>query len=369
MVVTRKIEVYVAEKDLELKKNYIHTIYEWRDTSRRLANLISTHKFVLHNVKDFVCMKDEIKEKFYVKDILKEGKGMSENNITYRMCSELVKGKMPSSIYNNLNRQICGYVNADIKDVMMGKISLRSYRNNIGIPFDKSKISFSEKDKRYYFSFYGIPMCCMLGRDRSNNEVMIRRVMDGEYQVCTSSVMIDDNRKKMYLLLVVDIDASKHELHEDKVMYAFLGVGTPIICSTDVNAKEERDSGMKVWRIGSKEQFLHQRLSIQAGLRRCQATCKYSRGGHGRKRKTEAVERWHKKESNYVKTMMHTYSRELVNMAVKYSCGSIVLMKQKEREEKAKEDGFVLRNWSYFGLKGMIEYKCKMEGVRCAMSG
>ena len=38
------------------------------------------------------------------------------------------------------------------------------------------------------------------------------------------------------------------------------------------------------------------------------------------------------------------------------------------REEKAKEDNakgepFVLRNWSYYGLKTKIEYKAKQYGI------
>ena len=62
------------------------------------------------------------------------------------------------------------------------------------------------------------------------------------------------------------------------------------------------------------------------------------------------------------------YSRMLVDMAIKNKCGQIVLLNQKEREDKAKEDNmngdnFVLRNWGYYGLKDKISYKCKMVGI------
>ena len=58
----------------------------------------------------------------------------------------------------------------------------------------------------------------------------------------------------------------------------------------------------------------------------------------------------------------------LVDLAVKHGCSEIVLMRQKHREEEAKDDNqngepFVLRNWTYFGLKEKISYKCKMYGI------
>ena len=59
----------------------------------------------------------------------------------------------------------------------------------------------------------------------------------------------------------------------------------------------------------------------------------------------------------------------LVDIAIKHKCANIVLMNQTHRENHAKEDNkngepFVLRNWSYYGLKEKIEYKCKIAGIK-----
>ena len=59
----------------------------------------------------------------------------------------------------------------------------------------------------------------------------------------------------------------------------------------------------------------------------------------------------------------------LVDLAVKHECGVIHLINQEPRENKAKEDNqkgepFVLRNWSYYGLKEKICYKAKMVGIK-----
>ena len=148
-----------------------------------------------------------------------------------------------------------------------------------------------------------------------------------------------------------------------------MGVLNPIVCTTDVKAYKEYDSGFKVFEIGTKEEFNYRRRQIQEAVKRCQINNKYSAGGKGRKKKCQAIERWHEKENNYVDTKLHAYSRILVGMAIKHGCGTIVLMNQAHREEKAKEDNqkgdsFVLRNWSYYGLKEKISYKCKMTGIK-----
>ena len=90
---------------------------------------------------------------------------------------------------------------------------------------------------------------------------------------------------------------------------------------------------------------------------------RYSVGGKGRKRKTQAIDRFHEKEKKYIDTKLHTYSRMLVDMAIKNECGVINLINQKEKELEAKENEFILRNWSYYGLKTKIEYKAKMCGI------
>ncbi len=372
MIITRKIQVYVSEKDDKQKKELVHTLYQWRDLVRRAANIIVTHKFVQQNIRDFVYIKDDVKDKFYVKDILKEGKGMSEQNTTYRIASDMLKGKVPSDIYSCLNQAVANTFKETVSDINTGKSSVRSYKNNIPMPFSAkalSNIHWDDEDKRFYFTLFGIPFACNLGRDRSNNKCVIERAISGEYKLCTSSLMIDDAHKKMFLLFCVDIPKKDVTLKEGKKMFAFLGVMNPIVCTIDVEAKQDYDSGKKVFEIGTKDEFNYRRRQIQEAVRRCQMENRYSSGGKGRKRKTHALERFHEKEKNYIDTKLHTYSRMLVDLAVKYRCSEIVLMKQESREERAKDDNmngepFVLRNWAYYGLKTKIEYKANIVGIK-----
>jgi hypothetical protein len=223
-----------------------------------------------------------------------------------------------------------------------------------------------EKREGCFFSLMGVPFQMRFGRDRSGNKLIVERVINGEYKMCTSSLQFDG--KKVFLLLCVDIPKKEVNLKADKKLFAFLGVMNPIICTCDVRAAKEYDSGYKWFEIGTKEEFNYRRRQIQEAVRRCQINNRYTDGGKGRKRKTQAIERWHNKENNYVDTKLHTYSRLLVDLAVKHGCGEIVLMCQTHREDEAKDENhngepFVLRNWTYFGLKEKISYKCKMVGI------
>jgi len=412
MVITRKIEIYVHEEDKEMKQNYMNTIFEWRDWVRRAANLIVSHKFVQMNVRDFNYFQEEVMErflkdnpdrrvinkkgketiKFNVSDVLKDEKGLSEQNTTYRLVAMLLKGKVPADIYSCLNQLICKSFKEDSKEVYKGDAAIRSYKNNIPMPFSAKALGNIHKvmeeytdtktgeiksAPRYYFTLFGIPFACMLGSDRSNNGVIIDRCISGEYKLCSSSIAFQKvadrttgkKKTKLFLHLCVDIPQQEVKLNPKKIMYCYLGIAHPIEYNYEVQAKNCFDSGVKWSSIGDMEEFLYRRRQIQNAVRRCQKNSRWAKGGKGRARKLQAINRFNEKEKNYVHTRLHTYSRELVNRAVQNRCATILLVNQEPREEQAKEDSvkgdpFVLRNWSYYGLKTMIEYKAKMYGIK-----
>lgn len=413
MIITRKIEIYVHEQDSKLKKDFMHTIYEWRDLIRKAANMAVSHKFVQQNTRDFMYLKEDVMEQFAIEnpdrvvmnkntgkntvkynisDIIKNEKGLSEQNTTYRLMSSILKGKVPADIYSCLNQAVSKICKETMSDVMRGETSLRSYKNNIPMPFSAKALNnihrveeeVTEKESgevkkvvRYYFTLFGIPFACKLGHDRSNNAVIINRCLSGENKLCSSSIafqkvadkLTGKKQQKLFLHLCVDIPQQNVKLDSEKQMYCYLGLAHPIEYNYEVKAKNIFDSGIKWSSIGTAEEFLYRRIQIQAAMRRSQQNCKYSKGGKGRKRKLQALERFEEKEKNYVKTRLHTYSRELVNRAVKNKCATIILVHQEPREKQAKEDNlkgepFILRNWSYYGLKTMIEYKAKMVGIK-----
>jgi hypothetical protein len=88
-----------------------------------------------------------------------------------------------------------------------------------------------------------------------------------------------------------------------------------------------------------------------------------NRGGHGKKRKRKSLEEYQHLEKRYVDYKLHVYSRRLIDLCVKHHAATLILINQEQKEEIAKEDPFLLQNWSYFSLKDKINYKAGIQVI------
>lgn len=373
MVITRKIEVFVCEDDKELRKEYYQKLYDNRNIAVKAANATVSNMFILDNSLPYLSEDDRKKIGF----IGAKGDKVTRKGGIYAALSAYFKGKADMGMISCVKQNAEKMYADDMKHGGFWEKSLRSYKSNMPVPFDHKRFTnlrfadytdgAGKTRNGCFFTLLGVPFQCKFGSDRSGNRLIMERVINGEYKMCTSSLKFVKN--KIFLLLCVDIPKKDVKVDEKKALYAFLGVMQPIVCTTQVDAYKDFDSGMKVWDIGIKEEFNYRRRQIQEAVKRCQINNRYTKGGKGRKRKCKAIDRWHEIENNYVDTKLHTYSKRLVDMAVKHGCGKIVLMKQIHREDNAKAerdngDDFVLRNWTYFGLKQKIDYKAKMYGIK-----
>lgn len=372
MVITRKIEVFVCESDKELRRAYYDRLYAERDAAVKIANMAVSHRFMLDNTTPYLSEED--REKLTWLGV--KGEAGTKRNVTYVVASNAYKGKIAMNMVPSLLQNVDKMYQEDRKAGMFNR-SLRSYKGNMPVPYKTvhfKNLRFADyeledgtKKDGCFFSLCTVPFQMKFGRDRSGNRIIVERIIAGEYKMCTSSLKFDG--KKIFLLLCVDIPKQDIKLDEKKTLYAYLGQLNHIVCTCDVRAAKDYDSGYKWFEIGTADEFNHRRRQIQEAVKRCQINNRYSAGGNGRVKKNQAIERWHEKEINYVATKLHTYSRMLVDLAVKHKCGNIVLMGQQHREDEAKEDyrngdPFILRNWSYYGLKEKIAYKCKMAGIK-----
>jgi IS605 OrfB family transposase len=362
MIITRRIEIYVDEPDPDLKKEHYNTLHNWRFTCLKAANILASHYFTLDNIKNMVYLDDEIKLKLADKNKDPEGiLNTSYQNSGYRLLSGLFKGTIPTDILTNLNSNIQKTYKEEKNEYYKGDRSLRSYRNNIPVPFSARNVIFEkqENSKNYIFTIYRIPFATRLGADKSGNEIIIDRIQAGEYKFCNSSLYWHKKKNKWILLLCVDIPNTRLKAKKGVKVEADLNLLVPIIATC----------GKEIYEIGTKEEFLHQRQQIQNKLHNLQKSLRWATGGSGRKGKLDAIERFNKKEINYVTTKLHTYSRALVNFAIKKRAEKIELVNQELKEEIAKENELLLRNWSYYGLKQMIEYKAKQVGIEVSVTG
>lgn len=372
MIITRKIELFICEDDKDLRKSYYEKVYDNRNVAVKVANMAVSHLFALDNTMPYLSAED--KETITFLGV--KGNKASRQNAPYVAASEAFKGKADMGMVSSVLQNVQKMYQDDRKKGNWNK-SLRSYKSDMPVPFKADRflnLRFAEYEDKEghlksgcFFTLMGIPFQMKFGRDRSNNRSVVENVINGSYKMSTSAIQCD--RNKLFLLLCVDIPKKEVELKEGKKLFAYLDVEVPIRCTVEVNARRAFDGGEKVFDIGTKEEFLYRRIQIQEAVKRCQVNNRYSVGGKGRKRKCQAIERFHEKEKNYVDTKLHTYSRMLIDLAVKHKCSSVILMNQTGREEKAKEDNrsrnpFVLRNWSYHGLKEKIEYKAKRYGIK-----
>ena len=77
----------------------------------------------------------------------------------------------------------------------------------------------------------------------------------------------------------------------------------------------------------------------------------------------KSVTKFRDAESNFIKHRIHVYSRRLIDFCVKHQAGTLILLNQEQTIELAKEDPFLLRNWSYYDLISKIKYKARKAGI------
>lgn len=368
MIVTRRIEVFICEDDKALRKACHDKLYAQRDMAMKASNAMMSFMFTDSNTMPYLSDDDRAKITYLG---CKGTPCSKQNALGYTVIAKLFPD-LDKGMASCLAQAVYKVYTDDRKKGMWDR-SLRSYKANLPMPFQaKAFHNFrfadytngaGETRTGCFFTLMGIPFQMRFGRDRSNNQAVVKAALSGEYKMCTSSIKVEG--RKIYLLLCVDVPKREYAPIKGKTLHCYLGSASPILCSTEVEAKRDCDSGYKVWDIGGKEEFFDRRRAIQAAVRRCQVANRYAKGGRGRKKKCKAIGRWHEVENDYVDTKLHTYSRMLVDMAVKHRCSEIRLWEQEEREAEAKDaEPLVLRNWSYYGLKEKIAYKAKMFGIK-----
>lgn len=367
MIITRKIQIFICEDEAELRKSYYNKLYKCARTAAKVANLGISHMFVLDNILPYLSKEDLENLQFF--GCMKNGQRTvaTKQNAAYVVASETFKGEVSMNMVSCILQNVRKSYEADKKAGLWSR-SIRSYKSDIPMPFQPNqfrKMGFevrkdNEGNKHMIclFDLMKIPFQMKFGRDSSGNRELVERILTGEIKMCTSSIVVKGH--KTFLLLCVDVPKYVRNLDKDKTLNAYLGIDTPIICAL---AQLTDLENAKVWNIGSYEEFRARRIGIQGAIRRCQISMRDAKGGRGRAKKCKAINRFHDVERNFVDTMLHTYSRRLVDLAVKQDCGKLRLCKQTKRKAIAKLDKLNLRNWSYYGLIEKIKYKAEREGI------
>jgi hypothetical protein len=355
VTVTRKIQLLVSSIDKEVQHNTWQTLYNWRYACFRAANYILGHHYLMDRIKDMHYLTEEVSVK--LSNIHKDEDGIlttSKANTTYQVLSKLFKGSVPMSIMASLNSMLVNIYNSERSSYINGEKTVRNYKRTIPIPFppvSMTKMTLSECKRFYTFSLFGLPFQTYFGNDKGEKKAMWEKAISGEYKLLGSSIKIE--QKKIFMFAVFQFEKNVENVKQEIVAEASLNLEVPIV----VNIGKYR------FEIGNKEEFLFRRLAIQQARIRCQKGIKYNKGQHGRKRKTQNLEAFRQREKRYVDYKLHLYSRMLIDHCIRHKAGTLILLNQQDKEEQAKEQLFVLRNWSYSGLREKIEYKASRAGI------
>jgi len=355
MKLTRKIQINIDLPTAEQRKEVRTKLYQWQDRCFRASNLLMTHLYMQIMMKDLLYLSEGVKYKLV--DEKKDSEGIlkcSHSNSTYRMLSNRFKGEIPCHILNHLNHELSSRFKKNYMDYVNGTRSLDNYKPNAGFLFgseDLKHLYYNEERKLYCFRLFQIPFSAYLGRDFTDKHVLLKKVINGEVKLCTSKMKLD--KGKIFWMPVFEVPIEPHCLKPEIVAEASLSLEHPISVRI----------GKKSLNIGNKEEFLHRRLAIQAAYSRTKAAVGYCRGGNGKERKLKALERFKGMETNYVGNRLHEYSRRLIDFCVKHQAATLVLLDMQLNTEIAKEEQFVLRNWSYYELMTKIKYKAEKAGI------
>ncbi|WP_081210535.1 hypothetical protein [Salegentibacter sediminis] len=355
ITLTRRIQLVIDLPTEEERREAKSKLYQWRHRCHKAANLIVSHLYVQEMIQEFFYLSEGVKYKLV--DEKKDELGIfnrSRMNTTYRMVSNRFKGKMPTNILSQLNSSIQSTFNKNREEYWRGERSLHSFKKEMAFPFSMEGVcglEFKPEKSAFCFRFFSIPVKTYLGKAFDDKWKLMHQLTKGEIKMRTSYLKLKDG--KIFMLAAFEIEKEKHRLRPEVVAEASLSLEYPIM----VKIGKARLS------IGSREEFLYRRLAIQAACRRTREGVKYARSGNGRKRKTKAMARYGEKEHNYVNHRLHVYSRELINFCVKHQAGTLVLVNQEKKIEIAREEAFVLRNWSYYDLMTKIKYKAEKAGI------
>ena len=356
MDITLTIQI-APEGDKETRDSVYQVLDGWRQACMSMSNLIMMHLLTQENIANMFYLTEGTKVK-----LGNQGENSifntSRQNATYRI---MAKHDLPSDIIANINTRTVTFFNKNKKEIFKGQMRIPYYKNNTPIPFSKQSISFyAEKGSRriYKFRLFKHRFICILGKDKAGYSYRLDKIIEGNISHCNASLYFNKHNRKWFLLLPIPVQEARPTVDPDLICYAELNPDIPIMATF----------GNENIGLGNADEFEYRRQQLSEKLRRLQMDSRFSRGGHGRGQKLQAIDRFNEKESNYVQDKLHKYSAALVGNCIRKGYGTIVLTKTKGEASKDDTDSEEItaqyRYWSPGELTRLIKYKASINGLK-----
>ena len=346
MITVRKLKLTVIGTDEERKQGYKFIrdsqYAQYQGLNLAMSILSSAYLESNRDIKSDICKNAQ--KSLTNSNPLFEGIAFGTGIDTKSAITQRVKKDFKTSLKNGLAK---------------GERTITNYKRDYPLLTRGRDLKFQYKDDDIIIKWVNkIVFKVVLGSGKiKENKIELQhtlhKIIDKEYKVGQSSLQFDRNNN-LILNLNLDIPYKpKTEVVEGRTLGVDLGIKYPAyMCLNDDTYKREH--------IGSIDDFLRIREQMQDRRRKLQHDLKFIKGGKGRNKKMQALDRLRDKEKNFATTYNHMISKNVVEFAKKNQCEYINM-------EKLTKDGFnnaILRNWSYYQLQQYIEYKAEREGIK-----
>ena len=345
MITVRKLKLVVVNEDKELLKEQYRFIRDSQYAQYQALNLGMGYLMT-----GYLASNKDIKSEYF-----KEWqKGLKNSNPIFK---DISFGKGVDTLSAVTQKVKKDFSTALKNGMAKGERTSTNYKRTFPLITRGRNLTFYEQDGDIFIKWVNKIVFKVVFNARKENTLelqhTLQKVINGEYKLSQSSLEFDRNNN-LILNLTIDIPFKQEDnLIKDRVLGVDLGVKYPAyVCLNDDTYKREH--------IGEALELIKQREQYQARRRRTQQQLKNVKGGKGRHKKLKNLDRLSDCERNFAKTYNHMISKRIVEFAKKHKCEYIHL-------EKLTKDGFdntILRNWSYYELQQMIEYKADRLGIK-----
>ena len=345
MITVRKLKLVVVNEDKELLKEQYRFIRDSQYAQYQALNLGMGYLMT-----GYLASNRDIKSE----DFKEWQKGLKNSNPIFK---DISFGKGVDTLSAVTQKVKKDFSTALKNGMAKGERTSTNYKRTFPLITRGRNLTFYEQDGDIFIKWVNKIVFKVVFNARKENTLelqhTLQKVINGEYKLAQSSLEFDRNNN-LILNLTMDISFKQEDnLIKDRVLGVDLGVKYPAyVCLNDDTYKREH--------IGEALELIKQREQYQARRRRTQQQLKNVKGGKGRHKKLKNLDRLSDCERNFAKTYNHMISKRIVEFAKKHKCEYIHL-------EKLTKDGFdntILRNWSYYELQQMIEYKADRLGIK-----
>ncbi len=293
-------------------------------------------------------------------------------------------GAIPDAVVGALSQyKIKGLAtNAKWSQVVRGKTSLPTFRNDMAIPVRCDKLGYKRLEQTPSGDVELDLMVCLQPYPRVALATKDKKIGDGAraildrllanreqsldgYRQRVFEIKQDRQTAKWWLFIAYDFPATPVVgLKEDVVVGVDVGFSCPLYAAiSNGHARLGRRSfGALGARIRSlQRQVMARRRDIQRGGREISSQ-ETARSGHGRKRKLQPIEKLEGRIHNAYTTLNHQLSATVIQFALDHGAG-VVQIEDLTGLAENLTGTFIGASWRYHQLQAFLEYKAKEKGI------